>query len=165
MRREMVVAGTVAVLIAIVLGVVAYDAGMVELPGEDTHDRATVTIIDENGTTLATVNATVADTRKERVQGLSGTESLANGSGMLFVHSTEDRRAYVMQEMNYPLDIIFVGADNRITVIHNASVPPEDAEELERYFGVGKWVLEVPRGYAAAHGIDEGDRIEIEYGE
>jgi len=70
----------------------------------------------------------------------------------------------VMRDMDFPIDIVFVDAEGRITTIHHARAPREgeDGNDL-RYPGRGKYVLEVPRGYTNATGIDEGDRIEIEF--
>ncbi|GGL69232.1 DUF192 domain-containing protein [Halocalculus aciditolerans] len=124
-------------------------------------ENATVTVSDANGTTLGVVSARVADTPQERYRGLSNTASLENGSGMWFVFEEEASRAFVMRDVNYPLDIVFVGADGRITVIHHAATeePP-----YEKYRGRAKWVLEVPRGWASARGVDAGDRVTAIYG-
>lgn len=124
-------------------------------------DTATVTVVDENGTTLGVVHATVADSPQERYQGLSGTSSLENGTGMLFVYPEEGQRAFVMRGMNYPLDMIFVGANGRITAIHHADVP--ESGDGPTYEARAKWVLEVPQGWAAAHNVSRGDQVEIEY--
>ena len=170
-------------LLALVLVATALSVGMLPRPlTADVQDEETtvtngqqletttpepaaqVAIYDENGSLLGTVNASVADGPDERYTGLSDHESLANGSGMLFVYEEEGRHTFVMRRMDFPLDIVFVGADGRINVIHEAPTPPEGTEEhgLERYPGRGRWVLEVPRGWTDTNGITEGDRVEIE---
>jgi len=155
----------IAVVLVVATGVVA--VGLVvgpELFGSGAHDRATVTIVDEDGTELATVDARVADTLGERYTGLSDTESLPNGSGMLFVHGEEGNHTYVMREMDFPIDIVFIDADGEITRIHHARAPREgeDGNDLQ-YPGRGKYVLEVPRGFTNATGIEVGDRVAIDY--
>lgn len=162
MRRRSGYLAVALVLVAAAVGVLAYDAGLFEVPGEDANDRAVVTIVDENGTTLATVEAAVADTRQERVRGLRGATPLPQGTGMLFVHEAEGRYSYVMGGVSFPLDMIFVGADGRVNTIHHAAVVPEN-ESSPTYTGRAKWVLEVPRGFAATHGITPGDRVEVRY--
>ena len=157
---------TAATLLATLLvlaaaGLVAYDLGHLEYPGEGQHDRALVTFID-NDTELVTVETRVADTRAQRIQGLSGVESEADAY-MLFVHDREGTYTYVMRDMHVPLDIIFVAANGEVTTIHNAPVPPDDAEELTPYRGEGQWVVEVPQGFAAEHDIEPGVRVDIEY--
>ena len=170
MRRTAGAAVGVGAVLAAALAL-AWGAGLVELPGEDRHEAAVVTVSDPNGTRVATVDARVADTRKERIRGLSGTDRLANGSGMLFVHPRNGTHGYVMRGMAYPLDIVFVapcetcgpGVDGRVTVVRHAPVPPPGASS-PTYEGRGRWVLEVPRGYADARGIDAGDHVRIRYG-
>jgi uncharacterized membrane protein (UPF0127 family) len=171
MRRTAGAAVAVAA-VAVAVCLLAWGLGAVELPGEDRYEAATVTLSDPDGADLATVDAQVADTRKERVRGLSGTASLANGTGMLFVHPRAGNYSYVMRDMAFPLDIVFVapcgdcpdGVDGRVTVIHEADVPP-DGEGSPAYAGRGKWVLEVPQGYMADQGVEVGDHVTIRYEE
>ncbi len=75
--------------------------------------------------------------------------------GLLFVH---DRNApgYVMRDMAFPIDIVFVDSDGEITTIHHAAV---DAERTFR--GPGRYVLELPYNYTVENGITVGDRVEI----
>jgi len=70
-----------------------------------------------------------------------------------------------MRKMDFPIDMIFVGADRRITAIHHARAPGpnEDGDDIQ-YSGRAKYVLEVPRGFANETGLSVGDRIEIDYG-
>lgn len=132
---------------------------LVDDPDPDGYERVTVTAYDENGTELATVEARVADTRAKRYLGLSNTSDLQMGEGMLFVHANDREHGYVMRNMSFPLDIVFIGADERITRIHHAAVPEGEYEQT--YEGRGKWVLEVPRGWANETSVDEGDRVAI----
>jgi uncharacterized membrane protein (UPF0127 family) len=155
----------VVVVVLVAVGVtVAVDVGLAPFPEEDTHDRATVTIRDPDGSVATVVDARVADTTSERWEGLSGTDSLANGSGVLFVHDREEDHTYVMRRMNYGLDIVFLDADRTVTAVR--SLPPpgpgEDGSDIQAT-GRARWVLEVPRGFANATGIDPGDRVTIEY--
>ncbi len=139
----------------------ATDRGAPSTPVED----ARVTVVDENGTRLANVSAVVADTSDEHYTGLSDTESLADGEGMLFVFDEESTRHFVMRRMDFPLDMIFVGSDRTITVIHHAALRENQPPGAEPYSGQAKWVLEVPRGYTNETGVTAGDCIRIEYAE
>jgi uncharacterized membrane protein (UPF0127 family) len=125
-------------------------------------NQSTVTIRDDDAE-LATVRVRVADSAIERYQGLSGTDPLDDGEGMLFVHGSEDSYSYVMRDMNYPLDIVFVSAEGEITTIHHAELPPEGTpnRNLTRYAGRGKYVLEVPYGYTDRVGVEVGDRVVV----
>lgn len=153
-----------AVVLAFVAAILVL-AGVVPLPlpTPDEYDRATVTAYDDDGTRLGQVEARVADTYAKKYTGLSDTESLGPDEGMLFVYDQEARRTFVMREMSFPLDIVFVGANGTITTIHHAPVPPPGTSESEltRYSGRAKWVLEVNRNWTVEHGVDEGDRIVV----
>lgn len=150
----LVLVAALALTLAYQLGALAYVTG--------SEEAATVTITDEGGETLATVDAEVADTQPERYTGLSDHESLDEDEGMLFVFERESDRSFVMRDMDFPIDMIFVGADGEITTVHEAPTE-EDGSDLTSYRGDAKWVLEVNYGYAAEHGISEGDRIDIAY--
>ncbi len=156
----------VGVVVLALLGVLAIELGLIVPPWVQDRGGATVTLIDaDSGERLARVDVEVADTRKEQYIGLSDHDSLTDGNGMLFVHEGEARRTYVMRKMDFPIDMIFVGADRRITAIHHARAPGpnEDGDDIQ-YSGRAKYVLEVPRGFANETGLSVGDRIEIEYG-
>ena len=155
----------VAALLLVVASV-AYLANPAIAPGAtDDYERTTLTVVDDaTGETLATVDARVADTYAKRYTGLSDTESLASNEGMWFVHDSSGSYAYVMRDMDFPLDIIFVAENGTITQIHHAELDPEGTSEsdLTRYRGTGTYVLEVPYGYTDEHCIEEGDRILVE---
>ena len=148
-----------AVLVLTAGGVAAYDLGY--LAGEE-YERTTVTVADDTTCdALATVDVRIADTFEKRYTGLSDTEALGPDEGMLFVHDAEGQRAYVMRDMAFPIDIVFIDANGTITTIHHAPLEEQDGQ-LTRYEGTGKYVLEVPYNYTTEHGIDVGDRVRIE---
>ena len=153
---------TAALVGVVILGAgaaVGLDAGLL---APDEYERTTVTLRADDGTRLATVNVRVADTRMKRYTGLSETESLDTGEGMLFVHDREATHAYVMRDMDFPLDIVFVAANGTVTAIHHAPVPSAtDGGDLTRYRGYAKYVLELPRGYANSTGLGVGDRVVV----
>jgi len=132
-------------------------------PDPRNYETATVTLSDANGTDLATVTVRIADTDRKRYVGLSETAGLDPGEGMLFVHDGERRQAYVMRNMSFALDIVFVAANGTVTTVHTAPVPPDGVSggDLTRYRGRAKYVLEVPRGYANATGLDDGDTVHV----
>jgi hypothetical protein len=67
--------------------------------------------------------------------------------------------------MAFPLDIVFVATNGTVTEVHHAAVEPNaTGDELTRYRGQGRYVLEVPRGYANATGLDVGDRVLVPAG-
>lgn len=130
----------------------------------DGYERVTVAVV-EDGTnrTLGRVRAAVADTRGKRYTGLSETDHLPEDRGMWFVYDEPSNHTYVMRGMDYGLDIVYVGADGRITRIHHAPEPPEGADgEDYRYPGYGQYVLEVNYNWTVRHDVDVGDRIRVD---
>lgn len=150
-----------AVFVLVAAAGVVYAFNPAAFPTGD-YERTTVTALDEaDGETLATVDVRVADTHQKRYTGLSETESLGEDEGMLFVHEKEDEYAYVMRDMAFPIDIVFVDENGTVTEIHHAELPDDGTSEgeLTKYRGTGKYVLEVPYGYTNRTCIDVGDRI------
>ncbi|WP_135305287.1 DUF192 domain-containing protein [Haloarcula amylovorans] len=127
----------------------------------DGEENPTVAVRSNDTQRLAAVEVRISDTYRQRYVGLSETESLEPNEGMLFVHDEEGEFAYVMRNMSFPLDIIFIDANGTITTIHHAPLPPEGTDDLKRYEGRGKYVLEVNRGWANRTGVSVGDRVEL----
>jgi uncharacterized membrane protein (UPF0127 family) len=151
--RQRLALGVVVVLVAVGAWFFFNPPLMFVDTGE--YDRTNVTAYGENGDQLATVDVRIADDRDKRRVGLSRTDSLEFGEGMLFVHGSEDTHTYVMRNMSFALDIIFADSDGRITTIYHAPV------DGDSYDGWGKYILEVPRGWANETGVTTGARIEI----
>jgi len=131
-------------------------------PTAGRYDHATVTVLDENGTELGAVRVALADTPEKRYTGLSKTKSLPVDRGMLFTYDEQGNHTYVMREMSFGIDIVYIDANGTIRRIHHAPEPPEgeDGEDY-RYPGVGKYVLEVNYEWTTRHGIEPGDRVRI----
>ncbi|MEF8877959.1 MAG: DUF192 domain-containing protein [Haloarculaceae archaeon] len=144
-------------------GTTASGGGGTPSPTEGRYDRATVTVFDENGTELGTVEVAVADTRQKRYTGLSKTESLPADRGMLFTYDAQGSHTYVMRDMSFGIDIIYIDANGTIRTVHHAPAPAEGEDgEDQRYPGEGQYVLEVNYEWTTRHGIEPGDRIRIE---
>lgn len=122
-------------------------------------EGATVVFRDSNGTELGRVEAMVADDPSERYTGLSDTEQLGRDEGMVFVYGDTADRTFVMRDMDFPLDIVFVAGDGTITEIAHA--PVENDSDLTRYTGRAKWVVEVNRGWTTDHGVGVGDEVRV----
>jgi len=141
------VAGGVAV-VALFPGLLIGD------PGE--YNETTVTAYDDNGSELASVEVRIADTTAKRYTGLSETENIAHDEGMLFVHEEESEHGYVMRDMSFPLDIIFLDSKGSVVRVSHASADADDTYEAR-----AKYVLEVNRGWANQTGLSAGDRVAV----
>ncbi|MFN8545078.1 MAG: DUF192 domain-containing protein [Candidatus Binatia bacterium] len=110
-------------------------------------------------TTAGTVEVAleVAATDEARARGLMYRTDLADGHGMLFVFPTAAVHDFWMKNTLIPLDMIWIGADRRIVGIRAATTPLSTTP-----IGIGApalYVLEVPGGFAARHGIAPGNEI------
>ncbi|WP_254528666.1 DUF192 domain-containing protein [Natrinema gelatinilyticum] len=147
-----------------IVGIALVQAGFVSGPWSPENGETRVVDPEtDSGDPKAVIDVEVADSSRERYIGLSNHGSLESGNGMLFVYDDEQDLTYVMRKMDFPIDIIFIGADHEITSIHHARAPGpnEDGNDI-KYSGRGKWVLEVPRGYTNETGIEAGDEVEID---
>ena len=104
------------------------------------------------------VTVEVADTESERELGLSGHAPLPNGTGMLFVFDTDELWAFWMKDMQFPIDIVWIDAAGTVVTVA-ANVSPESYPTTFAPSAPARYALELPAGYAAAHGIAEGSKI------
>jgi uncharacterized membrane protein (UPF0127 family) len=101
----------------------------------------------------------VANTPATRQRGLMYRTALADGHGMLFVFDTDAIQSFWMKNTLIPLDMIFIAADGRIVGVH-ANAKPYSLASVS--VGVpSRYVLEVPGGWAATHGVETGNRVEL----
>jgi uncharacterized membrane protein (UPF0127 family) len=109
------------------------------------------------------IEVEVVRTREEQARGLSERDSLAWGSGMLFPYERPAFVSFWMKGMRFDIDIVWI-RDGRIIGIA-ARVPyprdPEAAPATVRPPELIDMVLEVPAGYAGAHGWSRGDRVRV----
>lgn len=101
------------------------------------------------------VQTRLADTQQKRYVGLSNTEKLGETEGMLFEYPEEKRHRLVMRDMDFPLDVIHVGADGRVTKWGSMT---EVGEAVE---GVSKYAIELPHGFCEDHGVAKGDPVRL----
>lgn len=154
-------AGALAIATLLLIGSLtgAYSGPGTDRATNPTENRTTVHIESSAGERLASVEVRVADDSLEREIGLSRTDHLGPREGMLFVHPRAGIHPYVMRNMDFPLDIVFIAANGTITRIHEAPVPEGSYERL--YEGRGKYVLELNRGTTDEIGASDGDRVVI----
>lgn len=141
----------------------AATAGPTATPTEAAYDHVTVTVVDaETNATLGSVRAAVADTYSKKYTGLSKTESLPADRGMWFPYDAPGNHTYVMRDMSFGIDIVYVDSEGTITTIHHAPEPgPGEDGEDQRYPGYGQYVLEVNYNWTVRHDVEEGDRVVV----
>lgn len=132
--------------------------------GHSSYETTEVTVIDnETGAELGVITAAIADNGTLRYTGLSETDEMPRNRGMLFVFGSSARWTFVMRNMSFGLDMVFVSANGTITTIHHAPAPgPNEDGGSQQYSGNGKYVLEVNKGWTTNHSVEVGDRLEFE---
>lgn len=95
------------------------------------------------------------ETPEERAMGLQGFRPLARDEAALFVFRMPESVVFWMGSVDYPIDIVFIGSDNRVIRVYSSSQP--GSKDLYPSGGPVKWVLET----AAGSGIRYGDVVEI----
>ena len=108
------------------------------------------------------LNIEYARTNKEVTKGLSGRKELPKDYGMLFVFPSDGTYYFWMKDMNFPIDIIFLGSDYKIIDILYSAPPCGNGEcpkvtPQEKF----KYALEVNSGWSKESGLKIGDQFEI----
>lgn len=100
----------------------------------------------------------MAKSSAEQAKGLMFRTAMGPDEGMIFPMSPPRMASFWMRNTVIPLDIIFIGADGRISNIA-ANAEPYSERPLPSV-GEVKGVLELAGGRAAQLGIVPGDRVE-----
>ncbi|MBN2854501.1 DUF192 domain-containing protein [Patescibacteria group bacterium] len=92
--------------------------------------------------------------------GLSNRDSLAEGKGMLFVFKNYEEPVFLMRNMNFPLDIVFLKDGVVMKVFSNLA--PEGASPENSYsYGPADMVIELPANYFYNNNLKEGMKLEL----
>ncbi|NCD00640.1 DUF192 domain-containing protein [bacterium] len=107
-------------------------------------------------------NVDIAEDYKERYKGLSFREEINKNQGMLFVFNDKKIRTFVMRDMNFPIDIVFILDNQVVNFFKNCQ--PEEKKNLTEYKSLNpvNLVLEVPSGTIDRCNIKDGDYINNE---
>ncbi|MEI8270149.1 MAG: DUF192 domain-containing protein [bacterium] len=106
------------------------------------------------------IKVELALTAKDQEHGLSGRKILENNTGMLFVFSKPGEFYFWMKDMNFPIDIIWIGDDLRVIYIQKSVRP----SSYPNSFGPGvdnRYVLEVSSGFSEKNNLKIGDSVEF----
>ncbi|MDD5656917.1 MAG: DUF192 domain-containing protein [Elusimicrobia bacterium] len=112
-----------------------------------------------------TIRAEVADTPAARQKGLMFRKRLPRGYGMLFVFPGEYGMQFWMKNTWVGLDMVFIGGNKRITVVHervSPSTPETSDAEVARASGLAQYVLELPAGAARRYRLKAGQPVDFE---
>lgn len=159
--RRYAMLGLAGVLVLGLLILLSYHTGLVPVtPGD--YEQRTLGVTDCAGTDRGTLTVAVADSFDERYVGLSRTGSLPPDEGMVFAYGGESSREIAMRNMDFGLDVIYVGSDGEITEITTLDAPGGPVEYYLTYdstTGVGQYVIEANAGWSEDHGVSTGDCV------
>ena len=100
----------------------------------------------------------VANTEPSRQTGLMYRDSMPADHGMIFVFAQPEPLGFWMKNTRIPLDIVYIGEDQRIVSIHQ--MKPHDTRSV-RADGPAKWAIELNDGAAARLGLMPGQQLNI----
>ena len=107
----------------------------------------------------------VAKNRYQLQKGLGGRETLEPYDGMLFVFGSQGARpGIVMRDMTIPIDIVWLHKGVVVDIAKQVLPEPGKTEEqLSVYYPrtQANIVLELPAGWADAHGLVIGDTLTV----
>jgi len=118
---------------------------------------ATVTIDNQS------FNVSIARSEKEHEVGLSGTKSLDQNQGMIFLFNNPGYYSFWMKDMKFPIDIIFINNDQIVT-IYNDAPTVQGQENLIAYppTQMVDKVLEIQAGLSEKYNFKIGDKVKYE---
>ena len=114
----------------------------------------------ETQDTLQQIDIEIAIDQEEQQQGLMHRSAMDENRGMLFPYPNAQPRSFFMKNTKISLDILYADADRRIVTIHQGVMPY--SEKSLPSGEPAQYVVEVNAGFAARHGIEEGDFIAFE---
>lgn len=106
----------------------------------------------------------VAKTPEKRYKGLSNRTSLEEKDGMLFLFDTKYRYGFVMRDMRFPLDIIWIDEDGIVDIAYDLQPMPElSSDELPVFYPRQEAlaVVEIPAGKARELDLKIGEPLRI----
>ncbi|MFH1012778.1 MAG: DUF192 domain-containing protein [Candidatus Peregrinibacteria bacterium] len=148
--------GTITVGLASVLLVVAGAHTFVVYQRDGTTPIALRTLYTEHR-----LRVSLATTPEEQRVGLMWVKKLRRDGGMLFAYEQPHLASFWMQNMEIPLDILFIGADHQIKRIVREAYPCLPNVVCPRFVSPEpvQYVLEVTSGYAKDHQVEVGDEL------
>lgn len=102
----------------------------------------------------------LALTPQKQEQGLSGRNKLNEDEGMLFVFDHVDKYSFWMKDMNFPIDIIWIGEDLSVVYIKKNALPESYPETFTPNQNA-KYILEVSSQFSEKNNLKEGDKVEF----
>jgi uncharacterized membrane protein (UPF0127 family) len=177
MAVPLVVIGAVAIAIGLTaVAVLYFNPAIISILGQREHEQQGLLISQEvrsgsngfrqvnvivNGAVLV---ADIAATDEQMTRGLSVKDNLDENEAMLFVFDEEAEHTFVMKNMKFPIDIIWIDADKTVVHIEHNLQPCSSGLFCPTYKpnDDSLYVLETIAGFAERHDIVKGTMVEFE---
>lgn len=108
------------------------------------------------------IKAELATTSEAMYQGLSDRPNLCSDCGMLFDFNKSSNLEFVMRNMLFPLDIIFIENHHIIKIASNLSPEGQTPTVFYNSDGLADQVLELNANYTFNWGIKVGDEVLVQ---
>ncbi len=108
------------------------------------------------------IKVDLAMTSETRTLGLSGRLELKENEGMLFIFDHEGIYPFWMKDMNFDIDIIWIGEDLKIIYIKKEALAISYPESFSSEKNA-KYVLEVVSGFSEKNNLKVGDSVLFTY--
>ncbi len=159
-RKKRIIFVLIFLVIFLVLSYIFFNYNNQQTEYKD-GDIVSLEIRGENNSLKAEFLAELSLSNKSHYLGLSNRESLDDNMTMLFIFKDKAKRTFVMRDMDFSLDIIFL-SDNKIIDIYK-NLEPEGHEPKNHYLSsnLSDMVLEVNAGLAEKYNLKINDYIMI----
>lgn len=104
------------------------------------------------------LNLYVADNICKKTTGLSGKAELKADEGMLFLFDKAGNYGFWMKDMNFPIDIVWLGEDFTVLGVEK-DLKPSTFPSIFGQNYTSKYVLELPSGISEKDNIKVGNKI------
>jgi uncharacterized membrane protein (UPF0127 family) len=106
------------------------------------------------------IRAAIADNSANQELGLGNRSNLPDGEGMLFIFTTDSEEAFWMKDMHFSIDMVWISVEGNIVYMAQ-DISPDTYPENFVPTSPARYVLELPAGYAQAHGFKVGDTVQL----
>ena len=83
----------------------------------------------------------LASTDEQRIKGLSGLEKLNENEGMLFLFDKPSKQGFWMNEMKFPIDILWLDSDSRVVHIEKKFGTMYNIRDLSCLYSAGGFAI------------------------
>ncbi|KKR13848.1 MAG: hypothetical protein UT40_C0009G0013 [Candidatus Woesebacteria bacterium GW2011_GWA1_39_21b] len=104
----------------------------------------------------------LAENKKQQERGLSYRQNLADQAGMLFIFSRPGKPGFWLKDMNFPLDLVWIDADQNIVHLTKNLTPDTYPKTFSSPLPI-KYVLEIKAGQADQLKLAIGQRLKFKY--